>query len=268
MPNHELLFSLLRFVALVAPAIAILMQVLQERDSSSTASLRFLEICLLLMVGGGLVIMSQFFRIIGDSTTYFGSVLIFGSLLFLALAIAWDVIPATRGMDLSVSSLTDFLNLTMKAGGKFVGFSIPILAVLGIYYFESGLFNSYLNIGPIREFAEISPAMFFLAVASLIAIRVDFYLINVGYIQKYTFYETLQESVQATLLLYMVVSAFLLPPFLAFYLIVNINSFGVPIKPPHELFAIPYLWTLVIVLVMFAADFWAEEEDGDRLAEV
>lgn len=43
MPESELLFSLLRFVALVAPAMAILMQVIEQSNESSSAPFRFLE---------------------------------------------------------------------------------------------------------------------------------------------------------------------------------------------------------------------------------
>lgn len=101
----------------------------------------------------------------------------------------------------------------------------------------------------------------------LISVRVVFYLVEVGYLEAYSFVDTFTESFQATIMFYIVVPIFVGPPFLLYYIFRDIEVFGIPISLSSSWLVVPYLWTVIVALVLYAADFWAEEEGEDRLVE-
>lgn len=191
----------------------------------------------------------------------------FFSLIFLALAIAWNAIPATRNLELSVSSMRSLWTLTLKMIGKLAAFIVPFIISYGVLYFSSGFLDAHMNIGPIREVDQVSPSSFYGISLFLISIRISLYLVNVGYITEYALIDTFTESLAATILFHIVFPLFIIPVVILSYSIVYIGNIGAPINPPNYLFIVPYLWTLFMVFILFGTDFWAEKEGEERLAE-
>lgn len=267
MENTDSLFSLLRFVALAVPAVAILMQVIQQNDETSSAPLRFLEISFLFMVFGGIVIMTQLLDSIGDNVVYLGTLLIFGSLIFLGSAIAWHAIPATRDLELSISSMKSFKNFSTIVVGRLIAFSIPFMFMAIIYYLIADFVNRNLSIGLISEIDQLDPSIFYGIILLLIAIRTVLYLLNVGYLEKYSTSDVAKESFQASLLMNIVIPVFIIPVVVVLYVIVNLPSFGLGLNVPDSIFVSSYIWTMFVVLSIYATEFWAEKEDEERLVE-
>jgi hypothetical protein len=115
--------------------------------------------------------------------------------------------------------------------------------------------------------ANITPYSVFSVVAFLILIRFLIYLANVGYFTEYSIREAVKESIIGSIVISLVVVIMILPVFGVFIFIHIIIANYLQITLSHPIYTIPFLWTALIAIIMFSVDFWAEKEDGERLAE-
>lgn len=144
--------------------------------------------------------------------------------------------------------------------------AITFILSTGVYYLLRGLVDSYLNIGPIRNIDIIGPSGYLAILLVLVSIRVNFYLVSVGYLTKYTIKDLISESISVFLGVLIVVFALILPStahsMIFIYLLDDIASIG----PSHLIHSLVYAWSSFLFLVIFILDLGAEKEDRERFA--
>lgn len=263
MPDEEILFSILQFVALVAPAMAILMQLLENSDEAESPAFRFLEIGMLTIIFGGSIILVQILLQLENIATQFGVILIFTSLIALAGGIAWRAIPATDDISLSVSSLNDLYHLSKQIVGRLFALIIPLIPAVAFFVYFEQFSTVYLQAGYLREIEIVDIHATITVVALFISLRFILYLINVGYLTRYSIGAMFYESVISVIAGYSVVIAFLSIPFLIIHVLINIP---VGINLDNPIFSIAYLWVALILIVIYSIDMLAENEDFSRIA--
>lgn len=267
MTETELLFPILQFVALVAPAIAILMQLLENAGESDSPAFRFLEVAIVIIVAGAGIILGQLLILIEDSTTQIGVFLIFSSLILLAAGIAWRALPFTDNLELSVNSVGDLIYYTKEIIGRLVALSITLLPAVGYYlYFEQFTLN-YLEMGSVTELNLVDTHILFSVVAFIIGFRFLLYLLNVGYLTNYTISDAIKESLASTIAGYVVVVIFLAPAFILAHVLINFPSGIVDINRSRTFLTLVYFWMAIVILAVYGIELWAEKEDYSRFAE-
>ncbi|MDG5761693.1 hypothetical protein QA600_20425 [Natronococcus sp. A-GB1] len=264
MPDQELLFSLLQFVALVIPAVAVIIQIIQRsNDSSASGLIRVLEWGLLLIFIGGLIIIWQLILIVDQIYVQVGIGFIFGSLLFVSLALIWRTAPLD--IEPSVDSFSDLWSLSKSVVGIVGSFSIPFLIVVATFYFSDPWLAPILNIGPVQESEVLTPSLVLAVILFPISIRIVFYLINVGYVTNHSTTDMLSESIAASILFVIIYPSFIIPVFVLAQIIYYAGNYVVEIDSASLIFVFPHLWTAFMILIMFMTDFWGEKEDEGRI---
>lgn len=267
MQDTELLFSFLRFVALVAPAIAILMQVVSNSEDSSPVSFRFLETGFFILILGGIVIFYQLLLTIDGFVTYAGSLLIFLSLGLVALAIAWNSYSVTRNLQVSIHSIKNLKDVTIIGVGKGLSFSIPFLVFYMVYHILTNIIHIQLNIKPEDSTLFFEPFLFYGVVMLIVSLRMALYLANVGYIENYSIKETFYASFVGTFAMFGAVAVFIVPVIVFTHLIMSVEILGLDLSSFGGIRYIHYFWSAIVVVAVLAVDIWAEKEDGERLIE-
>jgi len=266
MVNVETLFSILRFVALVAPAMAIFMQVLNDSGEEDSAAFRFLEMGLVLVTLGGSIILIQILRMINNVTTQFAIVLIFTSLIALAGGVAWKAIPATDTISVSVNSVRDIPHIVVEMIVRLVAFSLVFSSPLLVYEFGEGLTRSYFVVGGFKAIGEFGIHFLMVVVFTIMSFRLLIYLISVGYLTGYSARELLNESTTATIAGHLILILIISVPFILAHLSVALLSRFIDVTVNHPIFSFSYMWIFVSLIAIFSIDLWAEEEDYPRLA--
>lgn len=159
MTNTQILLSFLQFIALVIPAIVILMRLENDTRSTHSPSYNILEGALFLSLLGGLIIGAQLYLSISSTVVQIGVIPLLLSLCFVGLGISVpylsDKIPSQQFR--SPFSLTiHFLSLFMKLSAAFIP---NILMYAGVYYLSRGFVDSSFNLGFVRGIDELSPSL-------------------------------------------------------------------------------------------------------------
>lgn len=265
MADQELLFSILRFVALVSPAVAIFMQLLQSSGEDESPAFTFLEGGFVFIFLGALIIMGQLWTTVQDWVTKLGITLVFGSLILIAAGIVWRAVPFTEDISISVNSLSDIWELTKVVIGRIVAFSLPLVLLSNLWFYSRPLIDQYLYVGPIWLYVDILPSELMTLFVLFIIIRLDIYLLNTGYLSDHTALEAIKESFMATFAMLIVLLVILIPTFALPYLLVFLSGYLYPISLTHVINVLPYIWASIVVVIIFPTELWGE--DGDRLVE-
>lgn len=259
MVEKTFLLSLLEFVALVAPVIAILMQAIVafhddigSENSGPPVEFRILQWSLIIVIFGGLLIGIRLLQFIDDPLVYAGVVLIFGSLPFLAIVL-W--LTNTRASWRSNQSLDFHHHVSNQARNIFsIGFSLTLIA--GIYitvsYFSSDFLNKYIQYGLFSKNDSLSPALFFQIVTFLLGIRVVLELNSQGFIPNQDFGVVTEKTIISYFTYLVMMTMFVAPVFIVFSLmsIYVLPLFG--LDNSSSLLNIPYLWTVLTLFIAFS----------------
>jgi hypothetical protein len=267
MIQQDILFSILRFAALLAPAIAILMQLLEGTDENKSPSFRFLEVSFILIIIGTLVVIYQILVSIESTATQFATALIAGSLIFIAAGIGWRAVPGTENISPNIDTIGDLRKLAKLLIGRPIIFSLPTIVAYLIFILLNESVGTYSNIGYISLTNDISSSDFFAIFLFLIAVRTTVYLINTGHFYKHSFFEGVFEATIGTLLFFLVIAVFVAPAFILAYPVHFVSNLIIDISMSNILFTLPHLWAILIALVMFITEVWGESEDDTRLAK-
>jgi len=264
MADTDILFPILQFTALVAPAMAILMQVLAGEDEAESPAFRFLEVGVLAILFGGLLILIQLLGEVNNYITQFSVILIMGSLLASAAGVGWRAIPYTKDTGASVSSFSDLTKFSSLLIGRIVGLSIPFIPATIYFYYGKSISQEYLLLGLSNSEwntnIHLATTLWFL----FIAVRVIIYLANVGYLTQYSNKDILQESIGSTLGGYGASLILASPPFIIAEIVEYIP---ILIEKENTIFLISYLWAILVTGAIFSIDIMAEKEGEKRIAE-
>lgn len=205
MAETELLLSMLQFVALVAPAIAILMRVVKglQEDIDSIGvptEFRILQWAMFLMVIGGMLIGFRLLQMVNDPIIFWGIILVFGALPFLAVALWLN----NARISWETSSTDDFGDFIKHRGLEFSSIGIPTFIVGGLYLGSSLFFSYflalYLNLGYIQDLQYITPTTFFGAVLSILFLKNLQILYDNGLLPGTNYRGLIYYSIEASLI--------------------------------------------------------------------
>lgn len=266
MIEEEVLLPLLQFVALLAPAIALLMQLMENSDQDNAPALRFLEFALLFSIIGAAIILIRLTAQIQNFYVLMSIYSIFAGLFLLTLGMTWWALPGTENYRISPPSVEDLPSSIIHVSGRIFILILPFTPILLYTAYYQDEIDRYFNHGFIKNIDYIEPSQLFLLFLVLFGIRLTRYLIAVGYLSEYSFKDALYESTIGTISGYTAIILMGLIPFGIVYILdrvfVSVLSLGV-----SEIgFTLAYCWVTLLAIVMFYADLWGENEDEERLA--
>jgi len=260
MDDEQFLLSLLQFVALVAPALALLMQVIQNRDASDDA-FKLLEGAFTLIIIGGLLILIRLLQQLEDFVTFIGTLMISGSLIFIAVAIWWRLIPLSLQFSLERESIEDIGNLIKKSFLSGLITMVPIaLSFVSYFVFDRYLVQA-VNLGPIRNIELLTPSELAIVILILLTVKIFIEMVDLSLVPYNKFTEAFSETAGisfAYLMLYFILVA---PVFLLFSW--GFILFGDPlnIRSDSIIFAVPYVWALLMLIACLAISYEPDDEE-------
>lgn len=198
------LLSFLEYIALIAPAIAVLMQLSlrfqrgsdQEGNKAAPVSFKLLQLSLLCTVIGGLLISSRLLMTISDPFILLGAGLVVIALLLLPFSIL--LIDSTWGISLSSLSKED---VAKNGANRLRLVGSVILSVLfcagifgGVFWIGQMAVDSYVQYGFLRGNDIITPSIFYGIILLFLYVRVLIILWNEGSLLQTHIQDTFTES--------------------------------------------------------------------------
>jgi len=264
MPDRSLLLALLRFVALVAPAVAILMQVVNDRDSGDGLSVEFelLQAAFTLIVVGGLIIGVQFLQTVNNRLTSLAIALIFASLPFLAIAIWWRNLPARIKPPESASPTESFRYLIFDLIPMALVLILPFVFSGGVYYLVGDPLSAGLAIGFAADLSLLGGEFFLIGVLTVISVKSAHLAFQANGIPP----KNVSNAFTATGFYYLIIiSVFgvmvLLPYLAAIGAMMFFNT-----NPTNVALNIPHIWSGVILLLILRMQ--VDEDDTDGVPDI
>lgn len=259
MANNTLL-ELLRFAALVAPAIAGLMQVLESEGVRGSFAFDLLELGLVSILIGGVILIARLVVVLDDNFAVIGSLFIFVSLLSAAAAIGWHSTSLSKKFAEATGSSPSIWTVGKQMVSLVFVLAIPaILISISLYMIDEAL-KSRLAVGPIRNIDSVTPTIMLGLVLFVTFIRIVVYLLRTGAIPVDDIGDSMVESTTISVVMLVILLVFTLPAFLPFYSLFYIPRSIVIVSKSHIVFLIPYLWTGLFPILLFASEFEQEKE--------
>lgn len=256
MVETSTLLSLLQFVALAAPAIAILMQVTQEMKAADFV-FHLLTSSLILIVFGGLLITYVIFTTINQPILSAGILLIFGSLVILAGALAFTTLLSAMEsrQQASISNLPDFVRSLITQIGPPLLSVASIAFVYGLIIILTGdLLNEYISFGLFTSQSPLSPEMFFVIISALLAIQSLLRLIENNILPSDDFSKVSNKTFVIVFTWILGYTVFVGPVFLFGVILTEVDIWILPLSSSNILLNICYLWAGLVAVVLFAVD--------------
>ncbi|WP_143103901.1 hypothetical protein [Halorubrum sodomense] len=257
-----MLFPLLQFVALVAPAIAILMQVLEEKDGRTSFALSLLEVALLAMIFGSLILLVELLGTIENTLTVGSVLLINGSLLLAAVAVAWNSLNLSEKFSGTTGTSPNFRTVTVQILEIGLVLSLVItMNILGFFVFAEYL-PWLVNVGPIFSSEIIDPSLYYSIIFVFLTLRVVVYLANVGKIPVSDLQDSVSESLGYAVAFIVLFPALGFGLFAIFQLL--IHNPWITVARGNDVFILPHLWALFVLVALFAGNMDDEEDEEDQ----
>ena len=267
MPNEDTLLSILSFAALVAPAIAVVMQVLENRGEQGSFQFTLLEVGLVTILSGTLILMIQLINKMENLLTILGSLLIFLSLSFAALAIGWSATSLSKKFAEATGASPDIWMVSKQAFYLSLVISIPALVYGVILYSFDVLVSEGFNIGPIKNIDTVTPTILLGIVLFLLFIRTMIYLVRVSAIPVSDLNTSMRDSFSISLGLSFGYLALGAAPIYLSRLVFFVPDSIIQISQNNPGFTLPYAWSMLVVLVLFASKLDDEEEAEEEIEE-
>jgi hypothetical protein len=265
MTGSQMLFPLLQFVALVAPAIAILMQVLEEKDGRTSFALSLLEVALLAMIFGSLILLVELLGTIENTLTVGSVLLINGSLLLAAVAVAWNSLNLSEKFSGTTGTSPSFRTVAVQTVEIGLVLSLVVLInIIGLFVFAEYL-PWLVNVGPIYSNEIIDPTLYYSVIFVFLILRVVVYLANVGKIPVTDLQDSVSES-SGYALSFVILFPILGFGQLALFQVLLYNPW-VNVARGHDVFILPHLWALFVLVALFAGNMDDEEDDENQNGE-
>lgn len=250
MNEQRLLLSLLQFVALIAPAIAILMQVIvalhdEGNSEQSLYEVRLIQWSLILVLLGGIIIGVELFNFITNTIVKIGIILIFGSLPFLAISI-W--LANTRYLwrkESDLNFIEHIFNRIISIGSISVSTIFSGFVLFISFSLTQGIMINYLNYGYFYENNLIR--IFFIIQFIVILILVILTLWGNNALPS----TNLKKVVNNTFICFFTIYSFYLLFVVPVYIIVFLIVFIFEINKSNLFLNIPHIWSILIILILY-----------------
>lgn len=260
MVEQSALFSIIQFVGLITPAIAIVTELVirfhggvekMSEERMVPVEVQILFIGFIAIVFGGMLVGFRLLTTISDGITRASALLIFGGLPFVAVSLLLMNVRISTNIDTDVGAIV---------GAKTIGtfsFSILLPTVLntiiyvGAVYWASGLLDFLFGWW---IFAGTVPVVWFFY---LIALLIVFKSVYSVWRQNLIPSRQMGAAVQESIVVSIVASLFLFvvsgPVFALNYALVNFGGvIGVFVAPESIIASIPFIWTLLVLMLVLA----------------
>ncbi|WP_231183539.1 hypothetical protein [Haladaptatus sp. DYF46] len=265
MVEQSTLSLIIQFVGLITPALAILIELLvrfhggmdeltSERDIPFEIQLLFFSFCTLLL--GGMVIGVQFGLMLDNRVTQTATMLIFGSLPFLALTVII--------MNVRVSSVADsdsnLFERTM-ASFRYVSSIVLPLSLTIILYFSPIYYMSYKVDSTLNWWifhSTIEPSLYFYLIAFALTYKFMYSLWSHGIIPGNNFENIIGQwfVVSFTILVFYLVLTGIVFAIYSGLIVLRIPFF----TRTSPISAIPYIWGSIVLLVTVYMEIDPDED--------
>lgn len=259
MPTQSVLLQIIQFVGLLAPALAILIELLirfhggidelqNTRQIPVEIQVLFLGFGAILI--GGMGIGFQMTLTLSNSYTRLASFMIFGGLPLLAISVLM--------MQVRISSITgqnrnliEGISLSVKRASSVV---IPLVLTCAVFFGilikGSSIINSELNWWVFHN--QIKPIWYFYIIAGFMIYKVMYSLWSHGEIPANRPVEALNHWFVATFTILAMMLLIVAPIFALFY---GLIFFNIPyMTPGSALNSIPFIWGSIITIAFFYAE--------------
>lgn len=266
MVESGFLLNLLQFVALVAPALAILMQVVLtvEDDRNlevgpfSIDELRILQLSLVSILVGGAIIGGQLITFVNNLSITVGMVLIFGGLPFSAVAVFLMANKTTyAGKDSSTSlyeqikeNFTTAILIMLVAG-------LPAMVYFWLYEYTRKWVNTTFNFGFLYE-GIVTPSLF-LGAGFIIMVGKSLLTLSKYEIQDLN--TAIRLGVRNSIFLPLLFIIFVAIPYAIGYYVTHSSITRFNVGKPNPLLSIIHIWSGTLYYVIFAHDYDPLQED-------
>lgn len=242
------------------------MQVLEEKDGSTSFALSLLEVALLAMIFGSLILLVELLGTIENTMTVGSVLLINGSLLLAAVAVAWNSLNLSEKFSGTTGTSPNFRTVAVQT--MEIGLVLSLVVLINIIGFF--VFAEYLpwlvNVGPIYSNGIIDPSLYYSVIFVFLTLRVVVYLANVGKIPVKNLQDSVSESLGYAL------AFVILFPIMGFSLFGLFQLFlhnpWITVTRSHNVFILPHLWALFVLVALFAGNMDSEEnkenQDGEN----
>ena len=263
-PNQQLLFSLLQFVALVIPAVAVLMRIVKERDGVGSGSFKILEIGIVLMICSGLLIGWQLINTMENTLTSVGMLLVVSSLGLVVAGMSWKFIPTELRGEITESPVSVGYKLTRFL----VVVIVNALFFFGVYHYTSNLVGEHLSVGPIVPLTIIDFVGVYPIILAIIYVKSLFMIIEGGYLGRERFHQTVIQGFTAVFVLYLLFMLFVIP---VFGILIGITALPKPLPQFNTsswIFVVGYSWGILIMVIVSGVSFDTDSGDSDADMEI
>jgi len=265
MVETSTLLDLLRFVALIAPVLAVLMQVVMKMEDDrsitigpvSVDELKILQLSMLFVLLGGCIIGIRLIDAVDDATVSAGMLLIFGGLPFSAVAVFLMANKSASGTPGSISLVNQIASNLEQALSIMIVAGLPTLLYFIIFRVSEAWFNQNLDIGFLHS-SLILPS--YLLAVSLVTMSVKALLTSRNY-NITSWRRAVNLGFRNAIYLPVVFAVFVVPVYFIPYLLTNWNLIGLGVEKENFLLNIPHLWFVIVcyVLIIFEYDPFSNE---------
>jgi len=261
MVNQNILFPLLQFVALVAPAIAVILQLLEDRGDSDEFAFKLLEGALVAILFGTVLLLLELIQSLDSTVVIIGSSLVFLSLLLTSIAIGWETTSLSDSFAEATGNSPSYLTVSYQLIKLSVVVTPSVIIFGATWYLFDQFLSNLFNLGPIREIEAITPSIFFLICLATLFIRSLIYFVDTGKIPVKDLNNQVGDAlgnVFAIILVFLLMSTI---PYLIFFPLTILKLSVLPISPSSPIFILSYIWVVLVVVILFASNFGEEKDD-------
>lgn len=264
MVEQSTLLQIIQFVGLITPALAILIELLvgfhggldsltAQRELPVEIQILFIGFSALLF--GGMIIGLQFGLTLENQLTQIATLLIFGSLPFLALTVLVMNVRVSGRVD-SDASLANRTILSLRYVSSII---TPLMLSVALYFYPIIYFhreiNSSLSWWIFNDL--VTPSLYFYSVAGILTYKLMYSLWNHDIIPSNDYGKVTGQWFVVSLTIMVFYIAIVGIVFAVFYVLV---MFEVPFMTPTSFFsAIPYIWSTLMILVLLFTEITPNE---------
>lgn len=259
MVQQSTLLRIIQFVGLLAPALAILIELLirfhggldaLKKEKSIPVEIQVLLFAFITILLGGMAVGLQMTLTLDNQLTQLASLLIFGGLPFLAMSV---LVVSLR---ISVDSPSDagFIEETITYIKYSISLGLPLILSPTVYFGTVYLLRDSLN----SQFDwwifanELDPAWYFYIAAGVISYNIIYSLWKYEYIPSNYIPGIIETWLDAALVNTMLFLMFFVPSFGLYYVLLLLE---IPFFTPTSIIsAVPYLITSFAILIVFLMD--------------
>lgn len=249
-------FNLLQFVALVTPAIAVVLEIIESRDGPGSFAMTLLEIALVGSFIGGLLLLAELIITSSRLLITLGASFVFVSLLLTSFVISWDSLSLSKIFAEVTGSSPSLFGIFTHTGKLAIVLIFAIISLPVEIYLITEYVPIIFDLGPLREIEPVSPFVLSTIMLTVLFMRSIIFSFRSGNIPVTDLQNAVTQSLAGSLVIMWVLPIMGLLPTGLLYLVISYTSI---LSLESPIFLISYAWLLLLMLIILAAKLDQEE---------